>query len=126
MYDKNKPGPEECRTASERQALANLLALLEESDPTDLIDTIDIESLLKQIFWSKANLEVTHGVTHAKPFGTFPCGSCAYCRYMDTRKNIQLPNGWRFNLKHFANCQTMGVVYPLQCGCGCYYIGKTI
>lgn len=31
-----------------------------------------------------------------KLWGTFPCGSCAYCQYMDTRGNICLPNGWRF------------------------------
>lgn len=45
---------------------------------------------------------------------------------MDTRKNICLPNGWTLTPKHFANCQTMGVVYLLRCGCGYYYIVKTI
>lgn len=34
---------------SERQALNNLNSLLEESDQRDLIDTIDLESLLKEI-----------------------------------------------------------------------------
>lgn len=53
-----------------------------------------------------------------KVMSTFPRGSCAYCRYMDTRKNVQLPNGWTFISKHFANCQTTDL--------GCYYIGKTI
>lgn len=39
---------------------------------------------------------------------------------MDTHKNIRLPNGWNFTPKHYANCQTTGVTYLLQCGCSCY------
>lgn len=49
MYDKEKPGSDGCRSLSERQALANLNALLEQSDARDLIDTTDLESLLKQV-----------------------------------------------------------------------------
>lgn len=51
----------------------------------------------------------------------FPCSSCAYCRYMDTRKNLRLPNGRTFVPKHFASCQTTLVG---TCECGCYNIGK--
>lgn len=45
---------------------------------------------------------------------------------MDTRKNIRLRIGGSVFPRHFANCQTMLVVYLLQCDCGCYYIGKSI
>lgn len=55
--------------------------------------------------------------------GTFPCGHCRYCKYLDTRKNIILPNGEDF--KHYANSYTAGIVYLLTCECGCFYIGKT-
>lgn len=37
------------RSLSERQALANLNVLLEESDTRDLIDITDLESLLNQV-----------------------------------------------------------------------------
>lgn len=49
MYDKDKLGSEGCCTFSERQALANLNALLEESDPRDLVDMINLKSMLKQV-----------------------------------------------------------------------------
>lgn len=61
-----------------------------------------------------------------KVVGTFPCGSCSYCKYMNTRKNIYLPNGRPFKAKHYSNCQTTGVVYLILCSCNCFYIGKTI
>lgn len=48
MFKKEKLGSEGCRTFSERQALENLNSLLEESDSRDLLDTLDLESLLKQ------------------------------------------------------------------------------
>lgn len=69
------------------------------------------------------------GLTRGDPcntLGTFPCGSCGYCRYMNTNKHPPLPNGWVFSAKHYANCQTTFVVYLIQCECGCYYVGKTI
>lgn len=39
--------------------------------------------------------------------GTFPCGNC---QFMDTSKNITLPNGDKFEPKHYINCHTPGVV----------------
>lgn len=39
------------------------------------------------------------GSTQGDPcntLGTFPCGACGYCHFMDTSKNPQLPNGWIF------------------------------
>lgn len=62
---------------------------------------------------------------HTKQTGTFICGNCNYCQYMDTRKNVNLPNGEKFKSKHFVNCRTAGVVYLLLCECGCYYVVKT-
>lgn len=48
MFEKDKPEYGGCRTASERQALDNLNALLQENEPRDLIDIIDLDSLLYQ------------------------------------------------------------------------------
>lgn len=49
MFEKDKPDTEGCCTFSESQALDNLNILLEENEPRYLIDTIDLEVLLKQI-----------------------------------------------------------------------------
>lgn len=62
---------------------------------------------------------------HCKYKGTFMCGACGYCKFMYTIKNPTLPDGSTFRPKHFANCKTKGVVYMLQCECGCFYVGKT-
>lgn len=43
MFEKESSGTEGCRTFSE--ALDNLNSLVEENEPLDLIDTIDLESL---------------------------------------------------------------------------------
>lgn len=61
-----------------------------------------------------------------KTKGTYKCGTCNYCQYMHTTKNVTLPNGCLFKPHHFANCRTPGVVYMLLCECGSFYIGKTI
>lgn len=58
--------------------------------------------------------------------GTFTCGGCKYCQYRNTTKNLRLPNGDGYRPKHYANCQTKGVVYLLLCQCSSYYVGKTI
>lgn len=60
-----------------------------------------------------------------KSCGTFPCGHYGYCKYMNTHRNIILPNGEDFKLKHYINCRTTGVVYLLTCECGSFYFGKT-
>lgn len=60
-----------------------------------------------------------------RQFGTFTCGGCGYCRFINTSKNLTLPNGERYSPRHFANCNTPGVVYLLLCDCGCFYVGKT-
>lgn len=57
--------------------------------------------------------------------GTFQCGGCPYCQFMNIKPNIKLPNGHKYASKHFANCKTIGVVYLLICECACYYVGKT-
>lgn len=46
MFDKTKPDTKGFQTLSERRALDNLNSLLEESEPKDLIDNIDLEALL--------------------------------------------------------------------------------
>lgn len=62
---------------------------------------------------------------HCKYKGTFMCGTCNFFRFMYTQKNPILPNWKTFYPKHFANCKTIWVIYTLQCGCGCFYVGKT-
>lgn len=58
--------------------------------------------------------------------GTFTCGGCKYCQFLNTSQNIRLPTGELFKLKHYANCQTSGIVYLILCECARFYIGKTI
>lgn len=57
--------------------------------------------------------------------GSFPCGHCTFCPLIRKAKSFRLPNGEIFKPSHFANCQTRGVVYFMECDCGAYYIGKT-
>lgn len=52
--------------------------------------------------------------------GTFKCGGCAYCQFMNTKPNIRLLNGEKYD-----SCQTFGVVYLLLCDCACFYVGKS-
>lgn len=71
----------------------------------------------------------TEGVanmTLAKNKGTFTCEGCNYCRFLNLSKNITLPNGEQFKPRHYAYCQTCGVVYLLVCECTSFYVGKTI
>lgn len=60
-----------------------------------------------------------------KRLGTFTCGGCSCCRYMNTKNKFKLPNGRMYRPRHFSNCKTPGVVYLLTCQCGCFYVGKT-
>lgn len=60
-----------------------------------------------------------------KRLGTFSCGWCAICCYMNTDPHFVLPNGRVFKLQHFANCKTSGVIYLFQCQCLSFYVGKT-
>lgn len=48
-FEKQKIDSEGCSTFCERQAFDNLDSLLEESEPKDLIDMIDLETLLEDI-----------------------------------------------------------------------------
>lgn len=60
-----------------------------------------------------------------KRFGTFTCGGCPLCRYMNTQSKFTLPNGRIYRPRHYANCKTSGVIYLLTCQCKCFYVGKT-
>lgn len=79
---------------------------------------------LKDVF---VHTEFT-GEFHKNPcrcLGTFRCGGCGYCQCMHTESNFRLPNGRIFKPTHYANCETVGMVYMLSCQCGSFYIGKT-
>lgn len=60
-----------------------------------------------------------------KRLGTFTCGGCSFCRYMNTQPNVILPNGKSHKPKHYANCKTAGVIYCFTCQCQSFYVGKT-
>ncbi|XP_040178452.1 uncharacterized protein LOC120911183 [Rana temporaria] len=57
--------------------------------------------------------------------GTFTCGGCSICRYINSGRQIVLPNGQLHKPRHYANCKTVGVVYLLTCHCKRFYVGKT-
>ena len=57
--------------------------------------------------------------------GTFTCGGCSICRYINIERDIVLPNGRPYRPRHFANCKTFGVIYLLTCQCKRFYVGKT-
>lgn len=59
MFEKQDPVVEGCHTFSERQALENLNSLLEKSESTELIDTLDLESLLRQADDPNTEMPVT-------------------------------------------------------------------
>lgn len=59
------------------------------------------------------------------PRGTFQCGNCDFCRYIQPGKSVHLPTGKNLTMYHFVNCDTIGIVYLLTCGCGSHYVGKT-
>lgn len=61
-----------------------------------------------------------------KPIGTFRCGSCNHCPHIN--RTVTFTNAKQdktFKCRSFANCNTMFVVYRLDCSCGCFYIGRT-
>lgn len=60
-----------------------------------------------------------------KTVGTFPCGSCSYCQFMDAWTNITLPNCSTLKPKHNVNFKTPGIVYLPQCECRCYFVENT-
>lgn len=60
------------------------------------------------------------------PKGTFKCGFCEICHYISNVNTFRLPNGRLFSPQYYVNCTTEGVVYLLKCGCGDFYVGKTM
>lgn len=61
-----------------------------------------------------------------KPKGTYRCGSCNHCENISRQSAfLDVFSEKVYYCKHFANCNTTHVVYRLECGCGCFYIGRT-
>lgn len=59
--------------------------------------------------------------------GSYPCGSCTFCKYMDKKKSFVNPRDNRsFEIQQFINCRTTKVIYAAQCSCPKLYVGKTI
>ncbi|XP_068115282.1 zinc finger protein 27-like [Hyperolius riggenbachi] len=78
------------------------------------------DSVTSSHFWGKTGPQ-----RHCTVTGTYSCGGCVYCQYLQVGRSVVLPNGRQWNLRHFVNCNTVGVIYLLYCRCGCFYIGKT-
>ncbi len=54
------------------------------------------------------------------------CGRCRTCRSMRRAETIKGPNQEEYRLRAKYNCQSMGVVYCLECNkCGKKYVGET-
>ncbi|XP_056396578.1 uncharacterized protein LOC130291625 isoform X1 [Hyla sarda] len=58
--------------------------------------------------------------------GSFPCGECSICQYMEpTRDFVDPRGGTRHHLKQNINCKSRNVVYAILCPCNQVYIGQT-
>lgn len=58
-----------------------------------------------------------------RPKGTYPCGHCGMCRYVDLRWPEVFTDSERN--KEFINCSTTQVLYILECPCNKLYVSKT-
>lgn len=68
-----------------------------------------------------------HKIDPCHDFGTYPCGSCRYCNFLDKthkRKNL-IVSDVELKLHHYANCNTKRVVYLLMCKFGAFYVDLT-
>lgn len=62
-----------------------------------------------------------------KLVGSYPCGECNICQYMEPTKVFTNPrDGSTVTLGDYINCRTKGVIYCLKCPCSLIYIGQTI
>lgn len=78
---------------------------------------------------SRLDLVRSHYADHDNPCltrGTYKFGSCNICQFIADGVDFVLPNGKPFISKHFANCETSGVVYLFTCSCRAFYVLKTI
>ncbi|OCT76207.1 hypothetical protein XELAEV_18031405mg [Xenopus laevis] len=58
--------------------------------------------------------------------GTFPCLNCVCCSSIIKGAVVQQPTtGNSIQLKHYATCETVGVVYILKCPRGNVFVGQT-
>lgn len=44
---------------------------------------------------------------------------------LDCRTQAVLPRGTKWKSRHYVDCDTVGIIYLLQCTCVSYYVGKT-
>lgn len=76
-----------------------------------------------------SNLQVDKPNTWLKSptIGSYPCGSCTFCKYLPKIKEFKNPNdGHIYKLKQFINCKTRGIIYIASCNCPKLYVGKII
>lgn len=57
--------------------------------------------------------------------GSFPCGECPQCRFINNSLHLLTIHGINFGAKHFANFNIKGIIYLMICQCKAYYVGKT-
>lgn len=53
-------------------------------------------------------------------------GMCTFCSWVSTGYWFTLPNAELFFPWFKADCSTQGIVYPMTCHSGAFYVGKTI
>ncbi|KAM4045688.1 uncharacterized protein ACNLHF_009542 isoform 2-T2 [Anomaloglossus baeobatrachus] len=59
--------------------------------------------------------------------GTFRCGSCKACSYVNKSHSFHSEvTGVTYTNREFINCNTTGIVYLAKCTCPKMYVGKTI
>lgn len=64
------------------------------------------DRLVSSSFTARTELPATHSMA-----GTFPCGSCNYCKYICSNPTSPLLNGHIFRPKRYVDCQTTGVIH---------------
>lgn len=79
-------------------------------------------SLRDRLIKSHHSIDTSHAPTAT---GTYQCGKCDVCAFVTNSRTVTLPNGDIHTIRHRVTCTTVGVVYPAQCQCGSYYVGKT-
>ena len=62
--------------------------------------------------------------------GFYACGRCVSCKHSKTnvkkrKKFLSFATSREYEIKQLITCDTVGVVYMLQCGCGLQYVGRT-
>ncbi|XP_063782381.1 uncharacterized protein LOC134932160, partial [Pseudophryne corroboree] len=83
-------------------------------------------SSLKEIL-APSLLKSTTSIQSKPCQGCYKCGSCNICKlvHRNRKKFSNNDNSREYTIKHFINCNSLMVIYLLECPCGLKYVGKT-